>query len=97
MTGRARKGHTAALLVRVVPTVVVIVTLPAAWHAAVVLTAELVRFTGALIWGGRHWGGQGPGGRQMQGLEWAGEDGSRQKVLGSGAQAVTLLLCGQDR
>lgn len=48
--GRAGRGHTAALLVRVVPAVVVVVALPAAWHAAVVLAAELVGLTGALVW-----------------------------------------------
>lgn len=43
------RGHTAALLVRVVPAVVVVIALPAAWHAAVVLAAELVGLTGALV------------------------------------------------
>lgn len=41
--------RTAALLIRVVPTVIVIVALPAARHTAVVLAAELVWFTGALV------------------------------------------------
>ena len=43
------RGHTAALLVGVVPAVVIVIALPAAWHAAVVLAAELVGLTGALI------------------------------------------------
>lgn len=42
-------GHTAALLVRVISAVVVIVTLPAAWDTAVVFAAELVWLTGAFI------------------------------------------------
>lgn len=42
-------GRTAALLVRVVPAVIVVVALPTARHAAVVLAAELVWLTGALI------------------------------------------------
>jgi len=36
---------TALVFIRVVPTVVVVVTLPAAWYAAVVLTPELVWLT----------------------------------------------------
>lgn len=63
-TGPGEGGrHTAALLVRVVPAVVVIVTLPAARHAAVVLAAELVRLTGALVWGRGTWGSQRDGSR----------------------------------
>lgn len=45
-------ARTAALLIRVVPAVVVIVALPAPRHAAVVLAAELVGLAGAFIWGG---------------------------------------------
>jgi len=40
---------TTLVLVRVVPTVIVVVTLPAARHAAVDFTAELVRLTCPLI------------------------------------------------
>lgn len=36
---------TAVVFIRIVPTVIVVVTLPAARHAAVVLTSELVRLT----------------------------------------------------
>lgn len=36
---------TALVFVRVVPAVVVVVALPATWHAAVVLTSKLVRLT----------------------------------------------------
>ena len=43
------RGNTSDLLVRVVPAVVVVIALPAAWHAAVVLAAELVGLTGALV------------------------------------------------
>lgn len=39
----------AALLVRVISAVVVVVTLPTAWDTAVVFAAELVWLTGALI------------------------------------------------
>ena len=48
----SKVARTAALLIRVVPTVVVVVALPATWHAAVVLAAELVGLTGAFIWEG---------------------------------------------
>lgn len=44
-------GHTAALFVRVVSAVIVVITLPAARDAAVVFAAELVGLTGALVWG----------------------------------------------
>lgn len=67
-------GHTAALLVGVVPTVVVVVALPAAGHTAVVLAAELVGFTGALVWGGK----SGADGGQ------SGVDGGRQRAVGDG-------------
>lgn len=36
---------TALVFIRVVPAVVVVVALPATWHAAVVLTSKLVRLT----------------------------------------------------
>lgn len=72
MMGGVGVGPTAALLVRVISAVVVIVTLPAAWDAAVVFAAELVWLTGALIWGkvrcgGRYWGSQGWSGQRILG------------------------------
>lgn len=50
-TGRQKEHRepTALLLIRIVPTVVVVVALPAAGHAAVVLAAELVRFARSLV------------------------------------------------
>lgn len=47
--GGGGRAHTAALLIRVVPTVVVIIALPATWHATVVLAAELVGLAGTLV------------------------------------------------
>ena len=47
---RAQRGLTTVVLVRVVPTVVIIVTVPAARDTAVVLAAELVGLTCPLIW-----------------------------------------------
>jgi len=53
--GRGSKAaRTAALFIRIVPAVIVVVALPAARHAAVVLAAELVRLTGALVCEGRN-------------------------------------------
>lgn len=52
-SGGRRAVRTAALLVRVVPAVVVVVALPATRHAAVVLAAELVGLAGSFIWEGR--------------------------------------------
>lgn len=48
----SKATRTAALLVRVVPAVVVVVALPATGHTAVVLAAELVGLTGAFVWEG---------------------------------------------
>ena len=52
--GMTERDLTAFVLVRVVPTVVVVVTLPAARDTAVVLTPELVRLARPLIYTETH-------------------------------------------
>lgn len=97
-----RVGRTAALLVGVVATIVVVVALPAARHAAVVLAAELVWLTGALIWrrqvSGRSGTGLGQTLRSMQ--AWHGQAGlaGRVGILAWEGSAVgspgSVLRCG---
>ena len=97
------RGHTAALLVGVVPAVVVVVALPAAWHAAVVLAAELVGLTGALVCKRQGWravtrrAGGGPQGLRRCGQDGQGRESGRSTLTQvSGGSLGRVLRCGAN-